>query len=90
MNASGDEEIESIHKIMGEQAEAIEFVIKDEIDGLTGIPLKKLKPKRGVLIICIAHKDQILIPSGDDVISKGDTVVVVTSKAKINSIKDIK
>ena len=90
MNASGDEEIESIHKIMGEHAEAIEFVIKDEIEGLTGIPLKKLKPKRGVLVICIAHKDQIIIPSGDDIISKGDTVVVVTSNAKINSIKDIK
>lgn len=90
MNASGDEEIESIHKIMGEKAEAIEFVIKEDIEGLTGIPLKKLKPRRGVLIICIAHKDQIIIPSGDDVISKGDTVVIVTSNAKITSIKDIK
>ena len=90
MNASGDEEIESIHKIMDEKAEAIEIVIKDEIEGLTGIPLKKLKPRRGVLIICIANKDQIIIPSGDDVISKGDTVVLVASDVKINSIKDIK
>ena len=90
MNASGDEEIESIHKIMGEKAEAIEFVIKEDIEGLTNIPLKKMKPKRGVLIICIAHKDQIIIPSGHDVISKGDTVVIVASNAKINSIKDIK
>ena len=89
MNASGDEEIESIHKIMDEKAEAVEFVIKDEIEGLTGIPLKKLRPKRGVLVICIAHKDQIIIPSGDDVISKGDTVVIVASNKKISSIKDI-
>lgn len=90
MNASGDEEIESLHKIMGEKAEAIEIIIKDEIEGLTGIPLKKLKPRRGVLIICIAHKDQIIIPTGDDVISSGDTVVIVASNAKITSIKDIK
>ena len=90
MNASGDEEIESLHKIMGEKAEAIEIIIKDEIEGLTGIPLKKLKPRRGVLIICIAHKDQIIIPTGDDVISNGDTVVLVSSNVKINSIKDIK
>ncbi len=90
MNASGDEEIESLHKIMGEKAEAIEIIIKDEIEGLTGIPLKKLKPRRGVLIICIAHKDQIIIPTGDDVISSGDTVVLVSSNVKINSIKDIK
>ena len=92
MNASGDEEIESIHKIMEGKAEAVEFVIKDEIEGLTGVPLKMLKPRRGVLVICIAHKDQIIIPTGDDVISKGDTVVLVASdaNAKINSIKDIK
>ena len=89
MNASGVEEIESLHKIMDGRAEAVEFVIKDEIDGLTGVPLKKLRPKRGVLVICIAHKDQIIIPSGDDVISSGDTVVVVSAGEKISSIKDI-
>lgn len=89
MNASGAEEIESLHKIMEGKAEAIEFVIKEDIEGLTGIPLKKLRPKRGMLVICISHKDQIIIPNGDDVISKGDTVVVVASGGNMSSIKDI-
>ncbi|MBQ1848508.1 MAG: Trk system potassium transporter TrkA [Clostridia bacterium] len=89
MNADDQAEIESLHRIMGEKAEAVEFIIKEDIAGLTGIPLKELKPKRGVLIICIAHKEQIIIPSGNDVISKGDTVVVVSSGKKITSIKDI-
>lgn len=89
MNATGVEEIESLHKIMDGKAEAVEFVIKDEIEGLTGIPLKKLRPKRGVLVICISHKDQIIIPSGDDTINSGDTVVVVSAGEKISSIKDI-
>ena len=74
---------------MDGKAEAVEFVIKDEIEGLTGIPLKKLRPKRGVLVICISHKDQIIIPSGDDTINSGDTVVVVSAGEKISSIKDI-
>ena len=89
MNASDQAEIESLHQIMGGKAEAAEFIIKEDIDGLTGIPLKQLRPKRGFLIICIAHKDQIIIPSGDDVISKGDTVVIVSSGKKITTVKDI-
>ena len=89
MNASDQAEIESLHRIMGGKAEAAEFIIKEDIEGLTGIPLKELRPKRGVLIICIAHKDQIIIPSGSDMISKGDTVVVISSGQKITSIKDI-
>ena len=48
-----------------------------------------LRSKRGVLVICISHKDQIIIPNGDDVISKGDTVVVVASGGNMSSIKDI-
>ena len=84
-----DAEIESLHRIMEDKVEALEFVIKDDVDGLTGIPLKDLKTKHGLLIACILHKEKVVIPSGGDTIEKGDTVIVVTVDDKIDNIKDI-
>lgn len=81
-------EIESLHKLLSEKVEALEFIIKEDIPGLTEQPLKKLRFRRGVLIACIVHQDKILIPTGDDVISNGDTVIVVTGE-RVGGIKDI-
>lgn len=84
-----DSEIESLHKFMDDKMEALEFIIKDKVENVTEIPLKKLRLRAGILIACIVHRDKVIIPSGDDMISKGDTVIVVTSGGKLNSIKDI-
>lgn len=84
-----DSEIESLHRIMDGRAEALEFVIKEEIPGLTGVPLKELKTQDNAIVACILHGDGVLIPSGDDRITCGDTVVVITSGTPMKSIKDI-
>lgn len=81
--------IESLHKILGDGVEALEFSIKNTIEGVTDIPLKQLKPRAGVLIACIVRGNEVIIPSGDDVISKSDTVIVVTTGNRTESIKDI-
>lgn len=88
-NSSRASEIESLHRLMDGQAEALEFIIKEEIGGLTGVPLKSLRSRAGVLVACIVHGDQIIIPSGDDKIEKGDTVIIVTTGGQMQSIKDI-
>ena len=84
-----DIEIESLHKLMDDHFEALECVIKEPIDGITGIPLKNLKLRRDVLIASIVHKDKIIIPSGNDKMESGDTVILFTSGVEINDIKDI-
>ncbi len=84
-----DAEIESLHKLMDERVEALEFIIKEDIDGLTGLPLKDIKLRQGVLIACIVHRDKVIIPTGNDVISNGDTVVVITTAAQIKGIGEI-
>ncbi len=86
---TGDSEIESLHTMMQGGIEALEFIIKENIEGITDIPLKQLKPRSGVLIACIVHCDKVVIPFGDDMISKGDTVIVVTTSGNMKSIKDI-
>lgn len=89
MSDDDDSEIESLHKIMGGRAEALEFIVKQDIEDITDIPLKELKPRSGVLIACLIHNNKVIIPSGNDCISKGDTVIVVTSDGKLKNIKDI-
>ena len=89
LEVTKDIEIESLHMLMDDKFEALECVIKEFVDGITGIPLKQLKLKRNVLIATIVHKDKIIIPSGNDKIETGDTVILFTSDVEINDIKDI-
>ena len=90
MSQDSTSEIASLHKIMGGNAEALEFTVKGEIEGITNVPLKELRPKAGILVACIIHKNKVIIPTGNDSIETGDTVLIVTSgKDAINSIKDI-
>ena len=74
---------------MNGKALALEFSVKDEIEGLTEIPLKELKTKNGVLVACIARKNEIIIPSGSDRIKDGDTVIIVSNSDTIKNIGDI-
>ena len=89
MAQTGDSEIESLYKLMDEKVEALEFLIKEDIEGLTDTKLKELRLKSGILIACIVHRDKVVIPSGDDVIRRGDTVIIVTTTGQIKEIKEI-
>lgn len=82
-------EIQSLHRLMDGRVEALEFFVKDEIEDITEIPMKKLNLRSGVLVACIVRKDKIIIPSADDVISSGDTVIVIALGGEMQSIKDI-
>ena len=53
------------------------------------MPLRQLRRKPSVLIACIVRGDEVIIPSGDDAIVKGDTVIAVTTGERTRSIKDI-
>jgi trk system potassium uptake protein TrkA len=72
----------SVHSIADGQAEAMEF----RADGATkhcGEPLKTLKLRRGVLIACIIHGRDFIIPNGDSSFSIGDTLIIVTDNDTI-------
>lgn len=84
-----DADIESLHRIMDDKIEVIEFSINEEIEGITNVPLKELNMKKNVLSACLVHDDKIIIPDGNTVISVNDTILIVTTEEKINSIKDI-
>ena len=65
-----------------------EFIVKSATR-YTGIPLKDLRLRSNNLIACIARKNQIIIPNGDDCIEPGDSVIVVTMEPHVEDIADI-
>lgn len=83
-----DSEIESLHTVLEGNIEALEFIIKERIDGLTEIPISKIKRIPNSLIACIMRNEEIIIPSGNDEIKTGDRVIVLVT-GSINNIKDI-
>jgi trk system potassium uptake protein TrkA len=72
----------SVHSIADGQAEAVEF-IADENTLNCDVPLKKLRLKKNVLIVCITHGASLEIPNGDSSFQRGSTVIVVTPADKV-------
>lgn len=80
----------TVHTIADGQAEAIEF-LADESTLHCGVPLKNLKLKKGVLVVCITKgATRQEIPNGDSSFERGDTLIIVTSGEKgIYQLNDI-
>ncbi len=68
----------TIHSIADGQAEAIEFLV-DKNTLNCGIPLKKNKLRKNILIVCITRGDVTEMPDGDSTFNEGDSVVIVSS-----------
>lgn len=79
----------TVHSIADGQAEAMEF----RVDGTTqycGQPLKKVKLKKGVLVVCIIKGSRHEIPNGDSFFEAGDFVIIVTGSDRgIYQLNDI-
>ena len=80
--------IETVYHLFDSRAESITFNVTDD-SKVTDIPLKDLKIKKNTLISYIGHNGEGIIPTGSDVISKGDTVMVVTMNSGFDDIGDI-
>lgn len=79
----------TVHTIADGQMEAAEFKV-DKTTEHCGEPLKTLKLKKGILIVCITKGARTEIPGGDSFFENGDTVIVVTNSDKnIYQLNDI-
>ncbi|MGN0308863.1 MAG: Trk system potassium transporter TrkA [Lachnospiraceae bacterium] len=85
---SKNNSIETLYHMFDSQVEAIEFLV-DSSSEVTDIPLKDLKTKDQVLIAFINRNGTIIIPSGQDCILVGDTVMVVTTHTGFDDLQDI-
>ncbi len=80
--------VETLYRIFGDRAEAIEFKIQTG-SPIVGIPLKDLRLKKNLLVACISRGGRVIIPGGNDTIAVGDRVVVVTMENGFKDVADI-
>lgn len=87
-NSIEDANIETLHRLCDDKAEALEFIVREGCP-LAGHTLSELRIKKDVIVACINRDREIIIPKGQSDIRVNDTVVVVTSKSGFTDISDI-
>lgn len=85
---SMDSNIETLYHMFDSRVEAIEFRVSKP-SAVTGVPLMKLSLKKNLLISFINRNGGIIIPSGQDTIEVGDTVMIVTTHTGFDELEDI-
>ncbi len=88
MQNSFGSNIETLHRMMDDQAEALEFKIRENFTKLD-IPLSQLPLKPGVLVGAIYRNGRVILPRGADSIRRGDTVLIITTLKGLNDISDV-
>ncbi|MBR0149632.1 MAG: Trk system potassium transporter TrkA [Lachnospiraceae bacterium] len=87
-NSGMDSEVENLYKLADKKAEALEFKIKTD-GSFLGVPIMELKFKKNTLIACIYRDRKVIIPSGQDYLKTGDSVLVVIAGYTVSSIEEI-
>ncbi len=88
MNESLNSNVENLYKLEDGRAEALEFYIKEPSD-VTDTALQNLRIKKNIVVCSIHRAGQVIIPTGQDKLRVGDSVVVVLTNSRLNDIKDI-
>lgn len=84
-----DSKVESVYHIVNNRIEAVEFKIRENIPGLTGLALKDIKTKKDILICSVVRGRQVIIPDGSTKIELNDSVVIISKEQHFLDIKDI-
>ena len=86
-NSLGTRSIETLYRVFDDRAEAIELLVDQDV--VVNIPLMNMKLKKDMLIASINRGGRIFIPSGNDCLMIGDTVIIVTKHTGFDEISDI-
>jgi trk system potassium uptake protein TrkA len=78
----------TLYRLVNDRVEAMEFYAKKQ-ERFFDKPLKSLKLKENCLIAAIIRENEIIIPNGNDVVSLGDNVIVVTTHKNFDDLGDI-
>lgn len=88
-NSESSSQIETLYKLVGGKAEALEFRVSGARK-LCGVPLQELRLRENLLIGCIGRGGKIIIPQRPgSPIEPGDSVIVVTCSAGLGKLEDI-
>lgn len=80
--------VETMYSLMDGKAEALEFTVLPDCN-INNIPLKELKLKPNFIIAGIIRGKETIVPSGDDCVCAGDSVIVVATDARLRDLSEI-
>lgn len=81
--------VETLYKLTDDgKAEALEFIVAPEFE-YCNIPLRDMKLRDNILVAGIIRGRKPIIPSGNDVILPGDSVVIIAEGTKLRDLADI-
>ena len=80
--------VETLYKIAGGMAEALEFSVRAG-SRVTGKKLKSLNIRPGILVAGIMRGRSAFVPGGNDSIEAGDRVVLVATASLLDELDDI-
>jgi trk system potassium uptake protein TrkA len=80
--------VESLLRIIDGQAEIMEFVVS-ESNRLLNKPLKELGIPGNVIIATIVRNNEVVVPHGNDVMKKGDRIIVISTDRNISGLYDL-
>ncbi len=80
----------SLHRFGDGEIEGLEFVV-DKAFPCIGVPMAELPIRDNIIVACIIRGSKdVIIPSGDDVLKEGDTIIVVAeSKYAISELNQL-
>ncbi len=88
MENSGSSSCEAIYKFNNETFEMVEFNVRNDFKKLN-VKIKDLNLKQGILIVVILRGKNVIIPTGNECIKNGDTIVVADNNDSVRSINDV-
>lgn len=88
MQNSMGSNVEAVYRMVHNKVEALEFYVKED-SSVTNVSLAELTLKPNLLICAIVRDGKRITPSGQDMILKGDSVIVVTTHIGLNDIQEI-
>jgi trk system potassium uptake protein TrkA len=74
--------------IFGERGEFIQAVALETSD-ITNRPLKDLNMPKGALLVCIIRDGDIIIPTGNSVVTPGDQIILFTVKQAVKKMEKL-
>ncbi len=86
-NSLGNRNIETLYRVFDDRAEAIELLVDQR--EVVDTPLMNMNLKKDMLIASISRGGRVFIPSGNDCLMMGDTVIIVTKHTGFDEISDI-
>ena len=68
--------------------EVLEFTVKEDFEK-SGVTFKELSLKPNTLVAGIIRNRKIIIPTGDDMFTPKDKVIIFAANQRINKLSDI-